>query len=295
MLEEWWRTPDRGVLVVDSSNEERDHLNALAQARRLEAGELGADALPLENGRELRASDRVLFNAIYRPAPERPAVERPKRVENGTPATVVSVDLEAGTAVVRLHEPRSKRARGPQEDPELTVPASAPIELGYARRVVKAQGMTADVANVATGPPHGPQRALHDDHPEPGRHQDPRAPGRAGGHGRGPEQPGAAGRSTAASGTKTFWPSCGLAVTRWGRPPRRRSAAHSIRRSARHSARSTQGRNPGRCRRAPCRGAPSKRRSRPPARGGGDSHHSRDRDARAAIQHEAGHRPPVVG
>ncbi|TMC04598.1 MAG: hypothetical protein E6J41_24335 [Chloroflexi bacterium] len=170
MLEEWWAEgPERGVMVVDSTNEERDELNAIAQTRRLEAGELGAEALRLETGREIRAGDRVLFDDIYYPGPGAPpktsqpatfSGARATRVENGTRATVLSVDLEAGTAVVQLHEPKPKGRRGSQsqaatpipEDRVLTVPASVPLQLGYARHVYKAQGMTVEVANVATGP-----------------------------------------------------------------------------------------------------------------------------------------------
>ncbi len=152
MLEEWWAAgPDRGVMVVDTSNEERDELNAMAQARRHEAGELGAEALRMENGREVRVGDRVLFNAIYYPLAGLAAGLAPPRVENGTVATIVGVDLEAGTAVLRLHEPKAKGDRA-SADRVLTLPASMPVELGYARHVMKAQGMTADVANVATGP-----------------------------------------------------------------------------------------------------------------------------------------------
>ncbi|TMC09353.1 MAG: hypothetical protein E6J41_10960, partial [Chloroflexi bacterium] len=174
MLEEWWAEgPERGVMVVDSTNEERDELNAMAQARRLEVGELGADALRLETGREIRAGDRVLFDDIYYPGPGAPpktsqpatfSGARASRVENGTRATVLSVDLEVGTAVVQLHEPKPKGRRGSRsqaampipEDRVLTVPASVPLQLGYARHVYKAQGMTVEVANVATGPrtPH---------------------------------------------------------------------------------------------------------------------------------------------
>jgi hypothetical protein len=65
MVAEWWAAgPERGLMLVDTSNEERDILNQLAQQKRLEAGEVGAEALQLEQGRELHAGDRVLFTAI---------------------------------------------------------------------------------------------------------------------------------------------------------------------------------------------------------------------------------------
>ena len=46
MVENWDQTrqglpPDQTVMITDSSNEERDEMNALAQDRRAQAGELG--------------------------------------------------------------------------------------------------------------------------------------------------------------------------------------------------------------------------------------------------------------
>jgi conjugative relaxase-like TrwC/TraI family protein len=143
LVSEWWASGGLGVIVVDSSNAERDELNRIAQARRRQAGHLGADVLELANGRELRAGDRVLFNAIYKPERAERA-PRPRRVENGTTGIVMSIDAVARTATIELMEPKGLR--------QLTVPASAPLELGYARHIVKGQGMTADVADVATGP-----------------------------------------------------------------------------------------------------------------------------------------------
>jgi len=141
MVEEWWSAEGRGVMVVDSSNAERDQLNRMAQARRLEASQLGAEAVSLTNGREVRAGDQVLFSAIYKLEPSGPTPIR--RVENGTPGRVVSVDVAAGTAAVELDEPAGLRV--------VAVPAEAPLELGYARHIAKAQGMTAEVAHVAIG------------------------------------------------------------------------------------------------------------------------------------------------
>src|SRR5262249_26561205 len=84
MVAAWWAGDRDGMMIVDTSNEERDQLNALAQAKRLEAGELGGEAVRLASGRELRRGDRVLFNAIYRPA----GLPKSQRVKNGTPALV---------------------------------------------------------------------------------------------------------------------------------------------------------------------------------------------------------------
>jgi hypothetical protein len=118
LVAEWWAAgPDRGLMMVDTSNEERDLLNQLGQQRRLEAGELGAGAaLRLDDRRELRAGDGVLFTAIYRPVTA--AAESSRwmiRVENGTPAVVRSVDVERQLVEVELHEPTGSRnsGRGP--------------------------------------------------------------------------------------------------------------------------------------------------------------------------------------
>jgi conjugative relaxase-like TrwC/TraI family protein len=137
IVEAWWAGDPDGLMMVDTSNEERDEINALAQAKRLEAGQLGREVLTLANGREVRAGDRLLFSGIHKP--DWAAGERWKRVENGTPATVVQVDLERATMEVRLHElGRTRR---------LEVRADAPVELGYARHGYKAQSVTREDAD----------------------------------------------------------------------------------------------------------------------------------------------------
>ncbi len=137
IVDAWWAGDRDGLMVTDTSNAERDRLNELAQARRLEAGELGAEALPLGNGRQVHVSDRVLFNNIYRPG-RRGA----RRVENGTPAVVMGVDIVVGRVELELSEP-SRRPR------RLTLEADAPLDLAYARHVVKAQGVTAEDTDLA--------------------------------------------------------------------------------------------------------------------------------------------------
>jgi conjugative relaxase-like TrwC/TraI family protein len=143
MVAEWWAAgPERGLMLVDTSNEERDLLNQLAQQRLLEAGEVGAEALPLELGRELHVGDKVLFTAIYRPEMSGAESARwMKRVENGTPALVRAVDLERQQAELEVHEPGGTRS--------LVVGANVPLELGYARHVHKAQGVTVDTEDMA--------------------------------------------------------------------------------------------------------------------------------------------------
>jgi conjugative relaxase-like TrwC/TraI family protein len=136
----WWAGERDGLMVVDTSNTERDRLNELAQARRLEAGELGLEAVRLANGRELHRGDRVLFSGIHRPA-RQPGQRRIRRVENGTPAVVVNVDPVRERVVLELQE--GKHVRRLEAGPEV------PVELGYARHVAKAQGVTREDTDVA--------------------------------------------------------------------------------------------------------------------------------------------------
>jgi conjugative relaxase-like TrwC/TraI family protein len=133
----WWAGDRDRLMVTDTSNAERDVLNELAQARRREAGELGDEPILLSSGRSVHVGDRVLFNAIYRPDDR-----RKRRVENGTPAVVVSVRGDLGEIELELNEPRRRPRR-------LVLGADAPLDLGYARHVVKAQGVTAEDTDLA--------------------------------------------------------------------------------------------------------------------------------------------------
>jgi hypothetical protein len=84
MVAEWWADEAGGVIVLDTSNAERDVVNRLAQEQRALAGELGADLLTLANACQVRAGDRVIFRQIT----DLPG--RVPRIENGTEATVRS-------------------------------------------------------------------------------------------------------------------------------------------------------------------------------------------------------------
>jgi len=137
VVEAWWAGNRDGMMIVDTSNEERDQLNALAQAKRLEAGELGDQVVELANGRQVHRGDRVLFSAIYDP----PGLPHSLRVENGTPARVLRVEPEHGRIELQLEEPKQER--------RLEVGADAPMELGYARHVQKAQGVTVEDTDIA--------------------------------------------------------------------------------------------------------------------------------------------------
>jgi conjugative relaxase-like TrwC/TraI family protein len=137
MVDEWWADAARGVMVVDTSNDERDVTNRLAQERRLEAGELGAEVVTLQNGCQVRAGDRVIFREI-KELPPQPGEPRMPRIENGTEATVTGVDAQRGLVELTLHEPRGDRA--------VTVGRDAVLNFAYARHIQLGQGMTVDGA-----------------------------------------------------------------------------------------------------------------------------------------------------
>jgi hypothetical protein len=174
-------------MVIDTTNAERDSANRMAQALRLEAGELGEVALKLANDREIRAGDSVIFSAIEQLDRDLNAYGR--RIENGTTASVVALAYAASDrsntyAAERGEQPGQYAAeRGetsatdfgaeakvradhapprapnvavlqlhePSGDRQVVVNLTAPLELAYARHVYKAQGATFNVPSVATG------------------------------------------------------------------------------------------------------------------------------------------------
>ena len=137
MVDQWWSDAARGVMVVDTSNAERDVINRLAQERRLEAGELGAAVLTLQNGCQVRAGDHVIFREI-KELPRQPGLARVPRIENGTEASVTDVDVPRGLVELTLREPRGERS--------VTVGRDAVLNLAYARHIQLGQGMTVDGA-----------------------------------------------------------------------------------------------------------------------------------------------------
>jgi conjugative relaxase-like TrwC/TraI family protein len=137
MVAEWWADRTRSTMVVDTSNAERDVINRLAQDQRAEAGELADVVLTLENGCQLRGGDHVLFREIKELPPTTEAGRGP-RIENGTEATVASVDEALGMAELVLHEPRGERT--------VAVGRDTVLELAYGRHIQLGQGMTVEGA-----------------------------------------------------------------------------------------------------------------------------------------------------
>jgi conjugative relaxase-like TrwC/TraI family protein len=127
----------RTVMLTDASNVELDRINALAQDRRAQAGELGARQVDLP-GRPygLAAGDQVIFTgALYQPGQE--------RVENGTLATVLDTGKD-NRATIQTQGPN-------QREVNVRTDEFSDLRLGYAQHVYKAQGRTVDQAFVLTG------------------------------------------------------------------------------------------------------------------------------------------------
>jgi len=142
MVERWHEArrehpADRTVMLTDASNVELDRINALAQERRAQAGELGAHSVELP-GRAygLSAGDEVIFSAAHKP-PGQP------RVENGT----LGVVTEAADTNRLSIETKGSEVR----EVHLDVEEFSDLRLSYAQHVYKAQGRTVDRAFVLTG------------------------------------------------------------------------------------------------------------------------------------------------
>jgi hypothetical protein len=114
MVEEWDKaraTVPEGqtVMITDASNRERDQINAMAQERRAQAGELGAHRVELAGKPYgLAAGDHVMFTGQYH-------VPGEKRVENGILGTVIDTSREEDKVTINTKEPQP-RARGEHHD-----------------------------------------------------------------------------------------------------------------------------------------------------------------------------------
>ena len=137
-VEDWSRDGHRGLIITDATNAERHTASQAAQNRRLQAGELGTEAVTFstpEGAVELRAGDRVIFRGIHRPA-------EGCRVENGTTGSVYAACPAEGAVLVETNESRPRT---------LAIPQAAALDLYYATHVYKAQGATLDHAYIVAG------------------------------------------------------------------------------------------------------------------------------------------------
>jgi conjugative relaxase-like TrwC/TraI family protein len=127
----------RAVMLTDASNVELERINALAQERRAEAGELGAHAVELpDRPYGLAAGDQVIFTtALYQPGQP--------RVENGTLGTVTETADESRLSIAT--------AGAHEREVQLNTEEFTGLRLAYAQHVYKAQGRTVERAFVLTG------------------------------------------------------------------------------------------------------------------------------------------------
>lgn len=148
MMTDWWSAYGAGekVLMVALRSAEVDTLNAAAHQLRLDAGQLGAEALSVvrdtEYGaaftREFRAGDRVMTLCN----------RYDLGVRNGTYATVVSLDATLGS--IDAHE----RGEAPETVLTIRTDAGADVALprDYVRRhLAHAYAITGHKAEGATG------------------------------------------------------------------------------------------------------------------------------------------------
>jgi hypothetical protein len=126
------------LIVVETSNEQLDALNARAQAIRLQDGELGDASVPL-TGRPygLRAGDEVVVRA---------PVQHPDlgSVRNGVTGRVIDVDAKVGAATLRLSDGREAAFDRGLLD-------TGQVRLAYVSHPFPAQGRTTDTTHVIAG------------------------------------------------------------------------------------------------------------------------------------------------
>jgi hypothetical protein len=143
MVENWDQNrqglpPDQTVMITDSSNEERDEMNALAQDRRAQAGELGEHRVELPGKPYgLAAGDEVIFTDKFK-------IKRWDRVENGITGTVVHASSNEDKITIRTRETKPR-------DVEVDTEKFSEISLAYAVHIRKGQGLTTETSGILAG------------------------------------------------------------------------------------------------------------------------------------------------
>ena len=143
MVDRWDQSrqiaPDgQAVMITDGSNSERDTLNAMAQERRAQAGELGAHRVQLPGKPyNLAAGDQVIFTAQYR-IPGFP------RVENGITGTIIDTSRDEDCVTIKTREPQPR-------DIQVDTNKFSDLSLGYATHIRKGQGLTTETSQVLAG------------------------------------------------------------------------------------------------------------------------------------------------
>jgi conjugative relaxase-like TrwC/TraI family protein len=128
----------QAVMITDASNLERDQMNAMAQDRRVQAGELGTHTVELPGKPYgLRAGDEIIFTTKY-PVPGE------QRIKNGITGTVIDAGHREDKVTIKTneHEPR---------EVEVDTGKFSDLSLSYAVHVNKGQGITAETSGVLIG------------------------------------------------------------------------------------------------------------------------------------------------
>jgi conjugative relaxase-like TrwC/TraI family protein len=149
------------ILIVHGSNADVDRVNELAQERRIEADELGAEGVrAVDRQYRLYEGDVVMLrDAAYQPERDPDERSRPARVENGTIGVIRDVDArrdrvsvsfdepggEERTVIIDLARLREEHAEKKPEDPV------ASLRLAYAGHPFPMQGATYDYVGSLWG------------------------------------------------------------------------------------------------------------------------------------------------
>lgn len=158
MVQDWntWRHDydvSDTLMVVHTTNADVDTVNMLAQAKRIEANELGhASVKAPDRDYQLHVGDRVMFRTEPYIIDERGT----PRVENGTRGTIIDANQRAGTVRVALEEPN-------REPRIVTVELDKceALRLDYASHVYPAQGDTRSRTAELTGGSHTSKEAAY--------------------------------------------------------------------------------------------------------------------------------------
>jgi hypothetical protein len=261
MVVEWdrWRrghAPTESALIVHGPNSDVDLVNELAQRKRLDAGELGEQAIrAVDRDYLLRPGDLVAIrNAAYT-LPAQPAQPRPKRIENGQTAIIESVDPERDTLTLLLREPGAEPRLVEVDQARLRAEhgagkRAAAVRLNYALHTFPAQGATV----------HGTATLAATASTSPARTSAPTAPTRTGSvatrSGSPPTAnatPASAKPSTAHSGSRSTCPNAShspasrMLLARWAHATRRARSPLSAMRAG-SSPRVSWSSSSGRCR-----------------------------------------------
>jgi hypothetical protein len=143
MVENWDETRKtlangQAVMITDASNMERDQMNAMAQDRRVQAGELGADQVELPGKPYgLRAGDEIIFTAKF-------SVPGEQRIKNGITGTVIDTSRREDKVTIKTNEHESREI-------EVDTGKFSDLSLSYAVHVNKGQGITVETSGILIG------------------------------------------------------------------------------------------------------------------------------------------------